>query len=135
MIFYSDSEEKTEKLGEEFAKDLHKNSVVAFYGDLGAGKTAFIRGVCRYFGVTNVHSPTFGLVNEYEADMPIYHFDAYRIDADGWHDSGFDEYLDAGGICLIEWSENIELPPCSEVHITGSGDMVREIEIIKEEQV
>ncbi len=132
MRYFSGSEKETEKLGEEFAKGLHKNSVVAFYGDLGAGKTAFIRGICRHFGVTGVHSPTFGLLNEYAASIPIYHFDAYRIDADGWYDSGFDEYLEAGGICLIEWSENIELPPCNEVHISGSGDEVREIVIKKE---
>lgn len=132
MRYISHSEAETEKIGEEFAEYLGANSVVAFFGDLGAGKTAFIRGICRRLGVKSVHSPTFGLLNEYEGRIPIYHFDAYRIDADGWYDAGFDEYLEAGGICLIEWAENIELPPCNEVHISGSGDDAREIVIKKE---
>lgn len=108
MIFVSNSENDTYNLGFDLARKLKKGNVVAFFGDLGAGKTAFTKGICAYFGIDDVHSPTFTIVNEYNGnDMTIYHFDAYRIDSDSWLNGGFDEYFYNGGICVIEWAENI----------------------------
>lgn len=110
MIYTSHSPEDTEKIAAEFAHTLKPNDVVAMYGDLGAGKTAFAKGVAHALGVTAyVTSPTFTIVNEYEGDMPFYHFDAYRIgSSEEMYDIGFEDYIYAGGVSLIEWSELIE---------------------------
>jgi len=130
----SQSENDTFNIGKEIGSNLKNGDVVAFFGDLGAGKTALTRGISSSFGITNVHSPTFTLVNEYYADtINIYHFDAYRIDSAGWIDSGFDEYLYAGGICIIEWAENLaDILPPEAIKITIStnlhkGESYREI--------
>ena len=105
---------ETEELGELLAKRLHAGDVIAYLGDLGAGKTAFTRGLARGLGCTmRVTSPTFTIVNEYDGDLPLFHFDMYRLsDADELFDIGWDEYLSRGGICAVEWSERItsELP-------------------------
>ncbi len=110
MIYTSHSPEDTEKIAAEFARTLRPNDVVAMYGDLGAGKTAFAKGVARALGVTAyVTSPTFTIVNEYKGNMPFYHFDAYRIgSSEEMYDIGFEDYIYAGGVSLIEWSELIE---------------------------
>ena len=110
MKFYSNSAAETEKIGERLASKLKGNEVVAFYGDLGAGKTTFTRGIANYFGLKDqVSSPTFALVHEYgENKSKIYHFDMYRIESvEDLESTGFFDYLDRG-IILIEWSENIE---------------------------
>lgn len=102
-------EQETVNLGFEIGKGLNKGDVIALYGDLGCGKTAFTRGVAKALGINEITSPTFTLVNEHlNGRLPLYHFDAYRIDADAWLDSGFDEYLFGDGVCIIEWSENID---------------------------
>lgn len=105
----SKSTEDTEKIGELVAKKLSGNEVIALFGGLGMGKTAFTRGLCRGLGVNDgVSSPTFALVNEYHGKYNIYHFDMYRVTS--WEDlysTGFFDYLD-NGILVIEWSENIE---------------------------
>lgn len=109
MEYITHSPEETEALGAEYAKTLSAGDVVAFSGDLGAGKTAFTRGVLRGLGYTGrVTSPTFAIANEY--DTPggrVAHFDLYRIlDSEALFEIGFDEYLDGSRIVLIEWSEN-----------------------------
>lgn len=95
-----------------FLKKMYKNKVFAFYGEMGAGKTTFIKAICRAMGVTaNVTSPTFSLVNEYEKDdgKPIYHFDFYRIKSiEEVYDLGYEDYFYSGNICFIEWPELIE---------------------------
>ena len=105
----SKSTEDTEKIGELVAKKLSGNEVIALFGGLGMGKTAFTRGLCRGLGVNDgVSSPTFALVNEYHGKYNIYHFDMYRVTS--WEDlysTGFFDYLD-NGVLVIEWSENIE---------------------------
>ncbi len=117
----SESAEQTEALGAQLALALLDDStlprVVAFYGDLGVGKTVFVRGFSSVLAPeARVKSPTFALVNEYksrEKKLSLFHFDMYRIeDADDLYSIGFYEYLDQNGFCLIEWSENIqdELP-------------------------
>ena len=107
--FVSKSERETEAFAESFAKTLKAGSVVAFEGDLGAGKTAFVRGLARGLGCTDsVSSPTFAIVNEYDGALPLFHFDMYRIETLGeLYSIGFCEYLERGGVLAIEWSENI----------------------------
>ncbi len=107
--FVSDSEKQTEQFAERFAKTLSRGDVVAFEGTLGAGKTAFTRGLAKGLNCTDgVSSPTFAIVNEYDGDIPLFHFDMYRIETLGeLYSIGFFEYLERGGICAIEWSENI----------------------------
>lgn len=137
MKYASNSEQETFNIGKELAKELKKGDVVAFFGELGAGKTAFTKGICEFFGISDVHSPTFTIVNEYYGDINVFHFDAYRIDEDGWIGGGFDEYLDGEGICVIEWAENLRgiLPKGTIcVHINRNlekGDCYRDIEITK----
>ncbi len=105
----SDSVEQTESLGRKIASILSGNEVIAMSGDLGAGKTAFTRGLAAGLGFDyGVSSPTFAIVNEYNAKFNIYHFDMYRITSeDDLYSTGFYDYLD-NGVVIIEWSENIE---------------------------
>ncbi|MFZ1082230.1 MAG: tRNA (adenosine(37)-N6)-threonylcarbamoyltransferase complex ATPase subunit type 1 TsaE [Candidatus Kryptoniota bacterium] len=109
-IFISNSEAETIKLGKEFAKRLQAGNLVALYGDLGAGKTQFVKGVCEAFEVKEiVNSPTFTIVNEYHGTMPVFHIDLYRMKSvDEIFGIGFDEYLESGGICLVEWAEKLD---------------------------
>ena len=103
------SVEETEQLAASFARKLRRGDVVALYGGLGAGKTAFVRGLAKGLHATSeVSSPTFALVHEYDADIPICHFDMYRIRSmDDLYSTGFFDYLESGGVLVIEWSENI----------------------------
>lgn len=110
QIFVSNSINDTIKLGERLAKRLNGGTVVAFFGGLGMGKTAFTRGMARALGVDDeVSSPTFAIVNDYGGNPPLYHFDMYRVESwDDLYSSGFFDFYDAGGILAVEWSENIE---------------------------
>ena len=136
MKYISNCEKDTYEIGKKLAENLNPGDVIAFYGDLGAGKTAFTKGVCAHFGIEDVHSPTFTIVNEYNGDVTVYHFDAYRIDGDSWINGGFDEYLFAGGICVIEWAENLsDVLPKNTIKVTISrdlskGDDYRDIEVL-----
>ncbi len=105
----SKSTDDTEKIGEQIANKLCGNEVIALFGGLGMGKTAFTRGLCRGLDVNDgVSSPTFALVNEYHGKYNIYHFDMYRVTTwDDLYSTGFFDYID-NGILVIEWSENIE---------------------------
>ena len=108
--FITRSPEETEALGARLAGALEPGAVVAFTGDLGAGKTAFVRGLARGLGIRDrVTSPTFTIVNEYEGGrLPLFHFDMYRLgSADELFDIGWEDYLARGGVCAVEWSENI----------------------------
>jgi len=103
--------EETEELGRQLGQRLGPGSVVAFTGDLGAGKTAFTRGLARGLGIVQrVTSPTFTIVNEYEGGrLPLFHFDMYRLgSSDELFDIGWEDYLARGGVCAVEWSENID---------------------------
>jgi len=110
MIIYTKNEIETEQAGADFAAGLPGGSVVAFYGDLGAGKTAFVRGMAKGMGISaRVNSPTFTIVNEYIGERELYHFDMYRLgSADELFDIGWEDYLSRGGVCAVEWSENVE---------------------------
>ena len=109
--FITRSPEETEALGARLAGALEPGAVVAFTGDLGAGKTAFVRGLARGLGIRDrVTSPTFTIVNEYEGGrLPLFHFDLYRLgSADELFDIGWEDYLARGGVCAVEWSERME---------------------------
>ncbi|MCX7614813.1 MAG: tRNA (adenosine(37)-N6)-threonylcarbamoyltransferase complex ATPase subunit type 1 TsaE [Clostridiales bacterium] len=110
MEFVSKSVSETEKTGETFSKQLQTGDVVALYGTLGVGKTAFVRGVARGLSVKDrVTSPTFAIVNEYKGDLKLYHFDVYRLQSsDELFDIGWEDYLNAKGVIIVEWSELIE---------------------------
>ncbi|NLL38456.1 MAG: tRNA (adenosine(37)-N6)-threonylcarbamoyltransferase complex ATPase subunit type 1 TsaE [Clostridiales bacterium] len=110
MKIISKSEKETQKAGRELAMRLKPGDTVALYGDLGAGKTAFVRGMAEGLGVTDmVTSPTFTIVNEYSGSVPLFHFDMYRLSsAQELFDIGWEDYQDRGGICAVEWSENVD---------------------------
>ena len=130
----SHSADETEQIGEKIAKKLHGSEVIALFGGLGTGKTAFTRGLARALGVDDgVSSLTFALVNEYSGKYNIYHFDMYRVNSwDDLYSTGFFDYID-NGILVIEWSENIEGElPENAIRITienGESDDERFFEI------
>ncbi len=112
MTYTTHSESETEALGAAFAKTLPAGAVAALYGELGCGKTAFVRGMARGMGIgCLVNSPTFTIVNEYlggPGTIPLFHFDMYRLGgADELYDIGWEDYLGRGGVCAVEWSENV----------------------------
>ena len=136
MEFVTHSREETEALGARLADALDGGRVVAFTGDLGAGKTAFVSGMARALGVEErVTSPTFTIVNEYEGGrLPLFHFDMYRLDgADELFHIGWEDYLARGGVCAVEWSENvaeaIEADAVLVSIVRGDGDDDRIIAI------
>ncbi len=109
-VFVSHSPADTEAFAADFAARLKRGDVLALYGGLGVGKTAFVRGLARGLGTTSeVSSPTFALVHEYDGRLPVAHFDMYRIHCmDDLYSTGFYDYLDSGNVLVIEWSENVE---------------------------
>lgn len=132
-IFRSESVAMTEEYGRRLAEDLHSGSVVAFFGGMGMGKTAMVRGIAAGLGLdAEVSSPTFALVHDYGGQPPLIHFDMYRVS--GWEDlysTGYFDYLDEGCILVVEWSENIAsaLPEDAIcIRIQQEGDSVRLIE-------
>ena len=117
---------ETETLGKRIAATLKGDEIIALFGDLGAGKTAFTRGVCEGLEVAEgVSSPTFAIVNAYSGKYPVYHFDMYRItDADDLFATGYYDYI-GNGIIIIEWSENIESelePNAIRIRISKTDD-------------
>lgn len=109
MQYISYSVSDTEAFGEQLARHLHPGDVVAYTGSLGMGKTAMTRGIARGLGCrARVASPTFTIVNEYHGDIPVFHFDMYRLgSSDELYDIGWDDYLARGGVCVVEWSERV----------------------------
>ncbi len=110
LKFHSKSTLETENFAAELAKRINGGTVIAFFGGLGVGKTAFTRGLAKGMGITaDVSSPTFAIVNDYGGKPPLVHFDMYKVST--WEDlysSGFFDYLDMGAVIASEWSENIE---------------------------
>ena len=135
MEFYSHNEAETEAIGARLAAALSPGAVVAYLGDLGMGKTVFTRGLAAGLGYKGrVTSPTFAIVNEYEGGrLPLFHFDMYRLNsADDLFDIGWEDYLARGGVCAVEWSENVAdaLPENTvRVRIDRDGDTGRRITI------
>lgn len=133
-IYESYSYEDTSKIAAEIAQDLKGGEFIAMYGDLGAGKTAFVQGVAKALGIDRpVTSPTFTIVNEYEGRLTLYHFDVYRIeDSEEMYEIGYDEYISSGGVCIVEWAELIEdLFPDQYIKITILKDVDKDFDYRK----
>ena len=134
MQFITNSPAETEAVGSALGKILKPGAVLAYRGDLGAGKTAFTRGLAKGLGCTDiVTSPTYTIVNEYlSGKMPLFHFDMYRLaSSDDLFDIGWEDYLERGGICAVEWSENVDdaMEDAVFVTIEKLGEDVRRITI------
>ena len=135
MVFESHSEQETEQFAQELAGHLLPGEVLALDGDLGAGKTAFTRGLAKGLGYPGrVQSPTFTIVNEYEGGrLPLFHFDLYRLGSpEELFDIGWEDYLERGGVCAVEWSEKggDYLSPSRRITISrGVEESERRIEI------
>ncbi len=133
--YTSRSEEETMFIAQEFAKKVKEGDVICLYGNLGAGKTRFVSGFVRHFGLSEneVSSPTFTIINEYEALIPIYHFDCYRLEhVQEALEIGAEEYFFGDGVCIVEWPEKISdiLPPDSKkIKIETTGNNERKITI------
>ena len=126
MVFESYSAEETFRFGQMLGEKLVSGAVICLDGDLGVGKTVFVKGVAKGLGITEpVCSPTFTILQEYkEGRIPLYHFDVYRIeDPEEMYEIGFEEYLYGDGVCLIEWASVVsELLPADATHITIEKD-------------
>ncbi len=134
MTYTTTSPAETEALGAALGEILQPGTVIAYRGDLGAGKTAFTRGLARGLGCRElVTSPTYTIVNEYLGGrLPLFHFDMYRLaSSDDLWDIGWEDYLDRGGICAVEWSENVAdaLEDAITVHIEKMDEDTRKITI------
>ena len=134
MIFETNSYQETERLGQRLSALLRPGTVIAYQGDLGAGKTAFTRGIARGLGCSEqVTSPTYTIVNEYlSGRLPLFHFDMYRLhSADDLWDIGWEDYLERGGVCCVEWSENVAeaLENPLIVRIEKTGEDTRRITV------
>ena len=134
MQYLTTSPQETEAVGAALGKILQPGTVLAYRGDLGAGKTAFTRGLAKGLGCTDlVTSPTYTIVNEYlSGRMPLFHFDMYRLaSSDDLWDIGWEDYLERGGVCAVEWSENVEdaLEGAVSVTIEKLGEDARRITI------
>ena len=134
MEFITHSPEETEKVGQALGAVLTPGTILAYEGDLGAGKTAFTRGLARGLSAKDtVTSPTYTIVNEYlSGRMPLFHFDMYRLaSSDDLWDIGWDDYLERGGVCAVEWSENVAdaMEDAIRVRIEKTGEDSRRITI------
>ena len=134
MTFTTNSPAETEALGAALGRVLAPGTVIAYRGDLGAGKTAFTRGLARGLGYAEpVTSPTYTIVNEYLGGrLPLFHFDMYRLrSSDDLWDIGWEDYLDRGGVCAVEWSENVDDAMENAIYVTihKTGETSRRIVI------
>lgn len=127
MQITTHSADETQALGQKLASRLAPGDVIAYFGDLGAGKTAFTRGLAQGLGITDpVTSPTYTIVNEYlSGRIPLFHFDMYRLSSsDELFDIGWEDYLSRGGVCAVEWSENVEDALQDAIRVTIEKDAV-----------
>ena len=135
MTIITNSENETVAAGENLGRTLEPGAVVALHGELGAGKTAFTRGLAIGLGITtSVSSPTFTIVNEYPGSIPLFHFDMYRLDSENeLFDIGWDDYIERGGVCAVEWSEKVPAAFPQDaviVKLENLGGDTRRIEIM-----
>ena len=130
MEYITNSEKETLDIAYNLARGIKGNKVICLNGELGAGKTVFVRGFCSFFGITEISSPTFTLVNEYDGNRKVFHFDVYRLaDEDEFYAIGGEEYFEKG-VCIIEWSDVIKdvIPKDAiDVRIEKLDDNVRKI--------
>ena len=139
MIKITNSENETILEGEKLGETLKPGAVVALYGELGVGKTAFTRGLAQGMGIKMcVSSPTFTIVNEYPGKIPLFHFDMYRLETENeLFDIGWDDYLERSGVCAVEWSEKVPsaFPTNTiSVKIENLGNGKRRLEINNKEE-
>ena len=137
MIVITNNENETILEGEKLGRMLKPGAVIALYGELGAGKTAFTRGLAAGLGIGMcVSSPTFTIVNEYPGEIPLFHFDMYRLESETeLFDIGWDDYHERGGVCAVEWSEKVPgafLPGTIIVRFESLGGDSRRLEILTE---
>ncbi len=146
MIFTSKCAKDTQDIGYELAKKLYtggnKSAVIAMRGEMGVGKTAFTLGFASFFEIRGVKSPTYAVMNQYSnKDVKIYHFDMYRIgDEDELYSIGYDDYIDAEGYKIIEWSENIDYAlPSDAIYVkidrVADDELARTVEIYCKEDL
>ena len=133
MEYITNSEKETLDIAYDLASKIEGNKVICLNGELGAGKTVFVRGFCSFFGINEISSPTFTLVNEYDGTKKVFHFDVYRLaDEDEFYAIGGEEYFEKG-VCIIEWSDVIKdvIPEDAiDVRITKLDDNVRKITVV-----
>ena len=134
MEYITNSPEQTEAVGAALGAVVTAGTVLAYTGDLGAGKTAFTRGLAKGLGCADrVTSPTYTIVNEYlSGRLPLFHFDMYRLEsADDLFDIGWEDYLERGGVCAVEWSENVAeaMTGAVRVNIEKTGENSRKITV------
>jgi len=134
MVITTNNESETINEGEKLGHTLKPGAVVALYGELGAGKTAFTKGIAAGLGIgMNVTSPTFTIVNEYPGKTPIFHFDMYRLESEAeLFDIGWDDSLERGGVCVVEWSEKVPGAfdmDTIKVKLISTGESSRSLEI------
>lgn len=139
VSFKVTQEEETIDIAKKFSAVLQEGDIVTLNGNLGAGKTFFVKAVCKFFGIENSSSPSFAIVNQYDGNFKIYHFDFYRIKKENeLFDLGFEDYVnDLGAICFIEWSDMFpEVLPTNrfEINLNLNEDNSRDIRIIKNER-
>ena len=135
MVIITKNESETILEGKKLGLALHPGAIIALYGELGAGKTTFIRGLAEGLNIKmHVSSPTFTIVNEYPGIIPLFHFDMYRLETENeLYDIGWDDYPERGGVCAVEWSEKVPnaFPPDTIiVKLENIGNSSRRIEII-----
>ncbi len=124
-IYEADSLGVTRQIARDFANNLQGGDIICMYGDLGAGKTEFVRAMAQELGIEDyITSPTFTIINEYKGSLDLYHFDVYRIaDSDEMFEIGYDEYINSDGICVIEWAQLIEdILPHERYNVTITKD-------------
>ncbi len=138
MTFFTECDRETETVGAALARALDSGGIghafIAMRGEMGVGKTAFVRGFASHFGISGVKSPTYTIVNEYSGGARIFHFDMYRItDSDDLYSIGYDDYVEREGYSIAEWSENIESElPSDAIFVTitrTDGECGRRIDI------
>jgi len=137
MTIITNNENETVREGEKLGQALKPGAIIALHGDLGVGKTAFTRGIASGLGIKmSVSSPTFTIVNEYPGEIPLFHFDMYRLESENeLFDIGWDDYHDRGGVCVVEWSEKVPGAFTSDaivVKLENLGDDSRRLEINNE---
>lgn len=134
LILNNIDEQQLDKIAQSIALRLFPGAFIALFGDLGAGKTAFTRYAAKALGINDIQSPTFTIVREHEGNMPLFHFDCYRLeDEEELYAIGFEDYLARGGAIIMEWCERVPyaLPEERlELHITGSGPMPRTLRLV-----
>lgn len=127
-IFEANTLHDTCQIAQDFARNLKGGDIICMYGDLGAGKTEFVRAMAQELGIEDyITSPTFTIINEYKGSLDLYHFDVYRIaDSDEMYEIGYDEYINGDGICVIEWAQLIEdILPHERYNVTITKDYLK----------